>query len=360
MIRQKIKGVVDSTLFSMAFDELAEGHPLQYLFMEVTRRCNLHCVYCGSDCVTSAQGGEMPVERWIEIMRQVARDFDPKKVMLAITGGEPLLKPGILDLFSEVHALGFPFGIVTNGTLVDPEFAKKLVATGIGSISISMDAPPEVNDTLRGRGVGAKAAAAVKNLQDAGFRGKLEILTTLTKPVVPHLDAMRGHVAAMRVPLWRLLPIMPIGRVTARPDLMIDGPDLRTALDFIIKASKDGLVPKPIFGEECYLGREYEAKVRPYRFLCKAGLTIGGIMYDGRVGACPELTQSFIQGDISRNTLREIWESRYSLFRDRSWTKKGKCAACDSFGVCRGGSLHLYAHPQDDMTRCLYQLLGGS
>jgi radical SAM protein with 4Fe4S-binding SPASM domain len=359
MIREKIQGAVDSALFSMAFDELADTHPLQYLFLEVTRRCNLRCAYCGSDCEPAAQGEEMPVERWIEIMRQVARDFESRKVMLAITGGETMLKPGILELFTEVHALGFPFGMVTNGTLLDPETVKKVVATGIGSISISMDAPPAINDTLRGKGVSAKAAAAVKNLQDAGFKGKLEILTTLTKPVVPHLRAMRGYIAGLHVPLWRILPIMPLGRVQSRPDLLIDGADLRSALDFIVEASKDGLAPAPVFGEECYLGRDYETKVRPYKFLCKAGLTIGGIMYDGRVGACPELSDPFIQGHLDHSTLKEIWEGRYALFRDRSWTKKGRCAACNSFGVCRGGSLHLYAHPQNDMPRCLYELLGG-
>ena len=110
-------------------DKLVQEHPLRYVFFEVTRRCNLACAYCGSGCSPKATRDEVPTSEWVEIVRQIARDFDAKKIMVAVTGGEPLLKEDVEDVFHELHVHGFGFGMVTNGFLIDPERARKIVDT---------------------------------------------------------------------------------------------------------------------------------------------------------------------------------------------------------------------------------------
>ena len=340
-----------------SFSKLAREHPLKYLFLEITRKCNLDCVYCGSNCSPKGLGRELPAERWIDLLREIARDFNPRQVMLAITGGEPLLKPGLFDFLKQVSSLGFPFGMVTNGTLLNPEAAKKIVDSGLGSISLSLDAPPEINDQLRGNGTSRKVEQAIKNLREAGYRGKLEVISTITKPAVPHLEELRRWLAGMLVPLWRLLPVMPIGRATGRADLIPDPMDLKIILDFIEAGRSDRLLPQPEFGEEGYLGEKYEGVVRPYRFQCRAGLTVGGIFFDGKIGACPELGDAFVQGHVDRDNFRKVWDERYQLFRDRSWTRKDACADCDAFKTCGGGSLHLYQDPHCEFSRCFYLML---
>ena len=108
------------------------------------------------------------------------------------------------------------------------------------------------------------------------------------------------------------------------------------------------------------LGDEYEGEVRPYLCRCGAGVTIGGILYDGRIGACPELSRAFDQGHIGTDRFKTVWESRYQVFRDRSWAKRNQpCDACDSFDRCRGGAMHLYESPESTTMRCLYRMLGG-
>ena len=342
----------------LTLDRLSREHPLRYLFLEVTRRCNLKCTYCGSDCSTESVRKELPTADWVGIVRQLAEDFDARQVMVAVTGGEPLLKPDVLELFRELHRLGFPFGMVSNGGLIDREMARAVVASGIGSISLSLDAPPEVNDRFRGKGVAAKVEAAIEHLRAAGFDGKLEIISTLTAEAVGHLDDMRRHVATLRVPLWRIAPVMPIGRAAARPELVPGPAHLRTMLDFIREARIDEYKPRPEFGEEGFLGDAYEQKVRPYLCQCRAGITTGGILSDGRIGACPELSDAFVQGHVSEGRFKTIWDQRYQIFRDRSWTRKGLCADCGEFDRCRGGSLHLYPSPEADFLRCFHLMLG--
>jgi radical SAM protein with 4Fe4S-binding SPASM domain len=333
---------------------LRREHPLEYLFLEVTRRCNLTCAYCGSDCVSRETKPELSIEQWLAVVRQVAADFDSRKIMVAVTGGEPLLKEGIFDLFDELRRLGFPYGIVSNGFLLTAETAKRLVRAGIGSISLSMDAPGELNDRLRGKNSSAKVTQAIAHLRQAGYSGKLEIISTITTPVVPFLEPMRRWVAEQRIPLWRVAPVMPIGRAAHRPDLVPGPREIRQILEFVREARRDSFAPRPEFSEEGFLGNRFEGVVRPYLCQCRAGITIAGILCDGKIGACPELGEAFVQGDILRERLREVWTSRYQVFRDRSWTRKNDCLDCKQYRRCGGGALHLYASPEAPLLRCLY------
>lgn len=340
-----------------SMDRLVAEHPLRYLFLEVTRRCNLACAYCGSSCSSKPTRDEMPISLWIETIRQIAADFDPKRIMIAVTGGEPLLKEGIDELFSELHRLGFGYGMVTNGFLLDEARIDRLIKAKMGSISISMDAPGELNDQLRGKGASESVARGVAGLLKAGFKGKLEIISTITTPVVELLPQMREHVASLGVPLWRVAPVMPIGRAAQRPDLVPGPKEVRAILEFVHKSRRDGMKPVAEFSEEGFVGNRFEGCVRPYLSQCRAGITIAGILADGRIGACPELGDAYVQGDVHTDRFKEVWDTRYQVLRDRSWTKKGACTDCVQYARCKGGSMHLYPSPDSDMIRCLYRML---
>jgi len=355
-VRKKLQNYVLWQRHKLRISNLYRNHPLQYLFLEVTRQCNLSCVYCGSSCTARPPQKEMGITEFKEIVEQIAGDFNPRDIMVAVTGGEPLMKEGVFDLFAELRKRGFRYGMVSNAQLLDAQAAKALVKAGIGSISLSMDALPEVNDKLRGRGSSSKVETALKHLQDAGFKGKLEIISTITKPAIPDLDEMRRYVAGLRVPLWRVAPVMPIGRAAEHPDLIPDARDVRYMLEWIRTARKDKFIPSPEFSEEGFVGYRFEGMVRPYLCQCRAGITVGGVRYDGRIGACPELTDTFDQGDIHNDRFKTVWDERYQVFRDRSWAKKNECADCRFWSICRGGALHLYEDTEKPFLRCLYRM----
>jgi radical SAM protein with 4Fe4S-binding SPASM domain len=233
--------------------------------------------------------------------------------------------------------------------------ARDVIGAGIGSISISLDATPEINDALRGPGVFAGVEAAVVNLQDAGFKGKLEIISTITTPALATLDTLRKKIAQMRVPLWRVSPVMPIGRAAERGDLVPDCHGVRGLLEYVRASRQDGLLPKPEFSEEGFLGWRFEGFVRPYLCRCHAGVSVGGIKCDGRIGACPELGDAFDQGHIGKDRFKDVWDTGYQAMRDRRWTRaSGPCSECERWPICRGGALHLYPAPGKPFLRCLY------
>lgn len=226
----------------------------------------------------------------------------------------------------------------------------------IRGIALSLDAPPELNDHLRGKGATQSIVSAIENLKAEGFAGKLEIMSTVTSPTIPELSRLRSFIGELHVPLWRLSLVMPIGRAANRPDLIPNAQEIRTLLEYILSARKDSITPHPEFCEECFLGNRFEGNVRPYLNQCLSGICVGGIMSNGGIGACPELGEAFIQGNIRKERFKDVWDTKYQVFRDRLWTHKDDCAGCNHYRHCKGSGLHLYATPDSKLMRCLYSM----
>lgn len=112
---------------------------INYLRISVTDRCNLRCVYCMPE-----QGVELmrheDVLRFEEIMEvvNVAVELGVNKVR--ITGGEPLVRKGILNLVEMLaNTSGInDLGLTTNGILLK-EFAQPLKQAGLHRVNVSLD-----------------------------------------------------------------------------------------------------------------------------------------------------------------------------------------------------------------------------
>ena len=117
------------------------GRAITDLRISVTDRCNYKCVYCR----TGNEGafyGELPFPDYLRMAR-VLVSLGITKIRL--TGGEPLLRKGIVDFVQELSALrghgGDPLdlAITTNGHLL-AEMAQPLKDAGLNRITVSMDA----------------------------------------------------------------------------------------------------------------------------------------------------------------------------------------------------------------------------
>ena len=113
------------------------------------------------------------------------------------------------------------------------------------------------------------------------------------------------------------------------------------------------------YGCEGFLG-DYESRVRDNPFFCRAGINIGSILVDGSISACPDLRDRFIQGNIYTDNFAEVWQNRYQIMRDRSWTKTGICKDCEFFCHCEGNGLHLRNAETNEVAFChLKRMTGG-
>src|SRR5246127_3322150 len=107
------------------------GRVIHDLRVSVTDRCNYKCVYCRTGEL-GALYPELPIEDYLRLIRLFV-DLGIEKVRL--TGGEPLLRHGLIELIEELAKLrtltGDPLDIAltTNGHLLD-KLAKPLKAAG--------------------------------------------------------------------------------------------------------------------------------------------------------------------------------------------------------------------------------------
>ena len=101
----------------------------------------------------------------------------------------------------------------------------------------------------------------------------------------------------------------------------------------------------------------YERKVRDWFYFCRAGITIGSVLVDGTISACPNIDRRFGQGNIYQDDFLDVWEHRFQPFRDRSWMRTGICKDCKVYKHCLGGAMHLHRKDSEGILMCHYRKL---
>lgn len=112
---------------------------INYLRISVTDRCNLRCIYCmPQDGIKQLDHSDIITFEEIEEVVKTGVGLGIDKVR--ITGGEPLVRKGIVDLVRKISKIpGIKdFGLTTNGILLSG-FAKDLKDAGLHRINISLD-----------------------------------------------------------------------------------------------------------------------------------------------------------------------------------------------------------------------------
>ena len=92
-------------------ERLRREHPLRDLFWECTLRCNMSCRHCGSDCLKESQIPDMPFADFLPVLDEVAAHCDPAQVMVQTVGGEPLVRPDLMDCGRAITERGFMWGL---------------------------------------------------------------------------------------------------------------------------------------------------------------------------------------------------------------------------------------------------------
>ena len=117
----------------------AYNRPISYLRISVTDRCNLRCVYCmPPEGVPWRPHDEILRYEEIETVARAAAELGVSK--LRLTGGEPLVRHGLVDLVRKLSAVPGvdDLALTTNGTLL-AGWAAALRRAGLKRVNISLD-----------------------------------------------------------------------------------------------------------------------------------------------------------------------------------------------------------------------------
>jgi cyclic pyranopterin phosphate synthase len=198
------------------------GHRISYLRLSITDRCNERCRYCLPQEKQEwlPREGVMTYEEIARVVR-IAAGLGVRK--LRVTGGEPLVRRGVIGFIRTLRAIpGIEdIGLSTNGTLLaapDPEdgttnnVAQRLADAGVRTVNVSLDTLDPASYALAtGRDYLVKVLAGLEAARAAGIRGiKLNcvLMRGTNDDALPDLvDFAHAHGH-----LLRFIELMPVSR----------------------------------------------------------------------------------------------------------------------------------------------------
>lgn len=330
-------------------------HELSYLFWECTWRCNLKCRHCGSDCVADSRVKDMPFEDFLKAILPLKAKYKANSINIVIIGGEPLLRSDLAQCGKTLRENGFRWGIVTNGFAYNAKIHSELLSAGMGAITLSLDGFEESHNWLRNNPKSFCNAVNALELITSSNRLYYDVVTCVNAKNIVELPRLKEFLISKNVKAWRLFTIAPIGRATNDDDLRLSGKQLKYLMDFITEGRNERHIDIK-FSCEAYVG-SYESRVRDSYFFCRAGINIASVLIDGSISACPNINRSFAQGNIYCDNFVDVWDNRFNIMRDRSWTQKGICKNCKDYKNCNGGAMHLWNEKKDEIMTCINRRL---
>jgi cyclic pyranopterin phosphate synthase len=209
------------------------GRTVTYLRVSVTDRCDLRCVYCMAEHMTFLPKSEVLT---LEELDRIAGAFVRLGVKkLRITGGEPLVRKGVMGLFESLgrHLRSGALEeltLTTNGTQL-AQFAGRLADVGVRRINVSLDTlKPDLFRSLTRGGDLSKVIAGIDAAQAAGLKVKINAVALKDDNAAELPDLIRwAHGRGLDM---TLIETMPMGEVEAdRTDQYLSLTALRAELE---------------------------------------------------------------------------------------------------------------------------------
>jgi cyclic pyranopterin phosphate synthase len=209
------------------------GRTVTYLRVSVTDRCDLRCVYCMAEHMTFLPKAEVLT---LEELDRIASAFVALGVRkLRLTGGEPLVRKGVMGLFERLsrHLASGELAeltLTTNGTQL-AAFAEPLARLGVKRINVSLDTlKPDLFRALTRGGDLAKVVAGIDAAQAAGLKVKINAVALQNDNAAEIPELIRwAHGRGLDM---TLIETMPMGEVDVdRTDEFVSLAEVRRELE---------------------------------------------------------------------------------------------------------------------------------
>jgi 12,18-didecarboxysiroheme deacetylase len=319
----------------------------------VTRACNLKCVHCYARAVDRTQEKELSHEQGLSLIDDLAAFGAP---VVLFSGGEPLMRPDLVELANYAVSKGMRAVISTNGTLISKDKARELKKVGLSYVGVSLDGMEEVNDRFRGRkGAFKDAMKGIINCQEAGL--KVGLRFTINRMNTAEVPRIFDLLEENRIPRVCFYHLVYAGRGSDLVDEDLDHEETRKVVDLIIDRTKDlherGMAKEVLTvdnhadGPYVYLRMLEENNPRAEEVLSllkmnegnSSGRGIGCVSWDGSVHA-DQFWRHCSFGNVLERPFSEIWSDLANPLMKKLKKKKmhvkGRCAGCRWLDVCGG------------------------
>ena len=182
------------------------GRVINYLRISVTDRCNLRCCYCMPEGVQDV--GLKNILTFEEIWEIVRTGVSLGITHIRITGGEPLVRKGCVDLIRGIREIPGveTITMTTNGVLLG-NYGKQLKKAGVDGVNISLDTlDPEEFYKITGKRELQEVLAGIRAAETAGLPVKLNAVNRKELDPIP----LVRYAQEENLPL-RFIEMMPVG-----------------------------------------------------------------------------------------------------------------------------------------------------
>lgn len=326
---------------------------------EVTRACGYRCLHCRADAQPHRAPGELTEAEGHALVDDLARFGD---TTLILTGGDPMLRPDLVQIAARARDRGLPVALTPSATgRVTVERLVALRDAGVSALAISLDgATPGSHDGMRGvAGSHRRSLRILERARGLGF--SLQVNTTVTRHNAHELAALARQAVDAGARMWSVFFLVPTGRGSAADVLDAQGHErvlrqlvgMRAELPLRLKVTAapavrrveeqmagEGLVPAPRPGPPVNDGRGFMF-----------------ISHDGRIA--PSGFLPITAGDVRTDSAVDVYRTA-PLFRAlrNPGRLTGRCAACRWRDVCGGSRSRAFAltgDPHAEEPTCAHQ-----
>lgn len=190
---------------------LLTGSDLRVLHLHPTRRCNLECLHCYSESGPAEHDSISPAIAVSAVAGAASLGY----TMLSVSGGEPLMYPGLWSVLDEARHSGLLRAIVTNGVALTAPLAARL-RDNVDVVAVSIDGRPDRHNSLRQHPTAfARMERGLAVLRDEGVGFKL--LGSVSADSLADLPWMASYAAEQGASMLQIHPIEPAGRAALLP-----------------------------------------------------------------------------------------------------------------------------------------------
>jgi radical SAM protein with 4Fe4S-binding SPASM domain len=305
-------------------DEARRGGLLLSLELELSRKCDLNCIYCYADSGEQKQG-ELSLKEIYDVLRQASAAGVRRIIVLG--GGEPLVYPHTMDIMRSIADLGMGIDLFTNGTHLTPDMARQFIELGVAPVVKMNSMIPDVQDRLAGkRGAHASIRQGLDALMQAGYPtanlplGAQSIICRQNLEELPHMWVwLRDRNI---IPYFEMITLQ--GRARKHPELAVTVEEAQALFETLARIDRERY------------GLHWEPHPSVAGLCCNRHAYSCTVTVEGNILPCPGV--DIPVGNIRRTPLLDIVRGSTVLHELRNVRQyiKGECRDCDLSHECYG------------------------
>lgn len=340
-----VKGFCEGKLDEFSLNPAVETETFQKEFSKlpilsefaITYKCNVQCKFCyaGCNCTSNPieSDKELSLKECYGIIDTIYKEA--KVPSISFTGGEPTLRrKELLACINYAHNLGMRVNLITNGTLIDKNYAKALVNAKLDSVQVSIEGVTAHTHDL----IVSKQGAFKKSIQAVSYFKELGVHvhtnTTLNRLNLDESLKLPEFVKSLGLDRFSMNLIIPTGSSNVNKELVVPYNEVGTYIENIHEVSKKQGIefmwysPVPM----CMFNTINQGLGNKGCAACDGLISVAP---NGDVLPCASYDKPV--GNINTNSFESVWNNADSkFFREKSFAHD-ICQKCDHLALCNGG-----------------------